>query len=120
MVTKHSMWWPRIIILSAAAAMLVMVSSVGSPLQPAVIFWFLLVCPGMAVTRLLRLKDGIVEITVAIALSIALDALVAEAMVLTAKWSPNWGLTVLAGLSVAGAVLQITTIRGNTALRGER
>jgi len=114
------MWWPRIIILSAIGTMLAVVSNVGSPLQPALVFWFVLVCPGMAVTRLLRIKDGVVEMTVAIALSIALDTIVAEAMVLTAKWSPDWGLLVLAGFSVAGAVLQIIAVRGAAASRGAR
>jgi hypothetical protein len=116
----HSIWWPAIIIFSAVVAMLVVVSNIGSPLQPAIVFWFLLVCPGMAVTRLLRIKDGVAEMTIAVALSIALDAIVAEAMVLTAKWSPNWGLAVLAGLSIAGAAVQIAAVRGNTAQRGLR
>ncbi len=122
-VSWRSIGWPLIIIFSAVAAMLVIVPNAESPLRPVLVFWFLLVCPGMAVIRLLRFKNGGMELTLAIASSIALDTIVAEAMVLTKHWSPDWGLVLLAVLSVAGAVLQIlqsTMTWGNTASPGIR
>jgi hypothetical protein len=71
----------------------------------------------MAFMRLLRIKDRIMELTVAIALSIALDTVVGETMVFARRWSPEWGLILLACLSVAGAVLQITTEKSDAASR---
>jgi hypothetical protein len=84
-----------------------MVSDIGPPIQAMVAFWFLLVCPGMSFVRLLQIEERLTELTVAIALSIALDTVVSETMVLTKRWSPEWGLFVLICMSVAGAALQI-------------
>jgi hypothetical protein len=85
----------------------VTVGSIGPPIQAMVAFWFLLICPGMAFVRLLQIGDRLTELIVAIALSIALDTTVSETMVLTKRWSPDWGLFVLICMSVAGAALQI-------------
>ena len=112
-VTKPSNWWPLIILVSTGAAVLVEVGDMASPLRPAIIFWFFLVCPGMALVRLLRIADRAAELTVAVALSATLDAIVAETMVLAGRWSPEWALILLATLSVVGAVLQIITIKGD-------
>ena len=87
-----------------------MVSDIGSPVRPLVAFWFLLICPGMAFVPLLRIKERLTEVTVAIALSIALDTIVAETMVLTKRWSPEWALFLLICMAVVGAVLQIATL----------
>jgi hypothetical protein len=57
--------------------------------------------------RLLHIKEHLTELTLAIALSVALDTIVAESMVLAGRWSPEWGLVALAGVSLVGAVLQI-------------
>jgi hypothetical protein len=83
-----------------------MVSDIGPPIQAMVAFWFLLVCPGMSFVRLLQIGDRLTELIVAIALSIALDTTVSETMVLTKRWSPEWGLFVLICMSAAGAALQ--------------
>jgi heme/copper-type cytochrome/quinol oxidase subunit 4 len=117
MVRKPSLWWSLIIILSAAGTTAIVVSGVGPPVRPVIVFWFLLICPGMALTRPLHLKNSAAELTVGIALSIALDTTVAEMMVLAGHWSPEWALVVLAGISVAGAALQITTAPSDTASR---
>ena len=87
-----------------------MVSDIGSPIQAMVAFWFLLICPGMAFVRLLRIEERLIEVTVAIALSIALDTIVSETMVLTKRWAPEWALFLLICMAVVGAVLQIATL----------
>jgi uncharacterized membrane protein len=87
-----------------------MVSDIGSPVRPLVAFWFLLICPGMAFVPLLRVKERLTEVTVAIALSIALDTIVSETMVLTKRWAPEWALFLLICMAVVGAVLQIATL----------
>ncbi len=70
-------------------------------------FWFLLVCPGMAFIRLLQLKKIYQEWTLAIALSIALDGLIASLLIYTHHWSVAAGLIILILLSAAGALLQV-------------
>jgi hypothetical protein len=99
--------WPAIIIVSSIAGGLAMAGDIGAPIRPLIAFWFLLICPGMAFIRLLHLQEWLTELTLAIALSLTVDTLVAEAMVLNHLWSPQGGLFGLICLSLAGAVLQL-------------
>ncbi|MFL5654295.1 MAG: hypothetical protein ACJ8CB_08975, partial [Ktedonobacteraceae bacterium] len=69
--------WPTILILSAIAAGLVTFVLPDIVVRPVVVFWFLFVCPGMVVIRFLRLKELVVEWTLALALSFSIDAIIA-------------------------------------------
>jgi hypothetical protein len=109
---RVSWFWPAVIVLSAAGAGLGMLLDVNSPLRVAVSFWFLLVCPGMAYVRLLRLRDRLIEFTLAIALSLALDTIVTECMLYAGTLWTYGALSVLGSLSVGGAVLQVLTSLG--------
>lgn len=104
-------WWPIVIIASAVGAGLALLSNVGLPIRAGVTFMFLLICPGMAFVRLLHFEERVTEWVLAIALSLALNTFVAEAMVYAKIWSPEGGFFVLIGLSVIGALLQIFTSR---------
>jgi uncharacterized membrane protein len=108
---RVSGFWPTLILISALAVGLLTMTSIASPLRPMLALWFLLVCPGMAFVRLLHLRDSLAEWTLAVALSFALDALVVEIMLYSGLWSPKWGLAVLIGLSMAGAILQIRDMK---------
>lgn len=108
---SRTIGWPIVIIASAAGAGLSMVSHLGLPIRPIITFWFLLVCPGMALIPLLHIEEHWIEFIAAIALSLALDALVSQAMLLARIWSPQWGLVALIGVSLGGAVLQISQSR---------
>jgi len=50
-------------------------------------------------------------VTLAVAASLALDALVAGVMLYCGAWSPQRGLAILIGLSAAGAALQLVVPR---------
>lgn len=99
--------WPAIIVLSALAVALVLFWDIQSPLRPAVALWFLLICPGMALVRLMRLGDPLTTVALAIALSLALDGIVAGVMIYAHLWAPAWGLALLIAVSCAGAALQL-------------
>ncbi len=103
----RSNWWPIIITVSAIAAGLAMISDTEASIRPVITFWFLLVCPGMAFVRLLHIEEYLTELTLAIALSIAINTIISEAMVLAKIWSPKGGLIVLILLSFTGVFLQI-------------
>jgi heme/copper-type cytochrome/quinol oxidase subunit 4 len=62
----------------------------------------------MAFVRLLRIEDYIIELTIAVALSLAIEALLSMIMIYTETWSPDLGLLVLIGLCVIGVILQLT------------
>lgn len=112
--TNFPWLWPAIIFFSAVAVAVVTFGNVAPPLRPFIAFWFLLVCPGMTFIRLLELKEGFAEWTLAIALSLALDAIVAGSMLYAGMWSPNRGLIILIGISLVGVVLQIVSAYGRT------
>jgi hypothetical protein len=101
--------WPTIIILSALAAGLVNFVFPDMALRPVIVFWFLFICPGMTLVRFLHLKEPVVEWTLAIALSFAIDAIVAAIQLYAGKWSPAVTLSILIGFSLVGAIVQLVT-----------
>lgn len=105
----RSIWWPVIIIASAIGAERALSSGSGAPVQPLLVSWFLLICPGMAFVRLLRIEGGATEVLLAIALSIAIDMIVAEILLYAEVWSAAWALSLLIGISLAGVALQMIT-----------
>ena len=99
--------WPAIIVLSAALIGVLVFLNVESPVRPVLAIWFLIVCPGMALVRLIGLQDRWTETTVAVALSMSLDIIVSLMLVYSGLWSPKLGLAILIGISVAGSALQM-------------
>jgi uncharacterized membrane protein len=99
--------WPAVLLLSTGAICALTFANVQSPLRGALALWFLLICPGLALVRLLRIGGILIEWMLTITVSIALDTGVATVMVYAGQWSPNRGLAVLAVITVAGAVLQL-------------
>lgn len=108
----RSVWlWPAIILASAAAVILFSLGDVATPIRAAVAFWFVLVCPGMALVRFLHIEDQVNEFILAVAVSTGIGATLATIMVLTRRWSPDWGLGILVYISVVGSILQLVTAR---------
>jgi hypothetical protein len=96
--------WTGIALASAALAGAFEVADLHSPLRVAVMLWFVLVCPGMAVVRLLRLHDPADEIALAVALSVALATAVAGIGLYSGLWAPGATLSVLIFITVGAAV----------------
>lgn len=104
----RSAWvWPIVIILSAGAAALFTYVLPGSAARSLVDMWFLFVCPGMAVVRLFRLNNAAAEWMLALALSFALDALVAGSLLYAHHWSPAVTLLILLDFSLLGVIAQV-------------
>lgn len=99
---------PVIIAISAVAVLVVTAADIAFPLRPWLTFWFFLVCPGMAFVGLLNLNDRLTELTLAIALSLALDTIIPAIMLYAEAWVPSLSLLALASLSILGAIFQIT------------
>jgi hypothetical protein len=107
MKLKHTTTWAVICLLSALLASLAMLLPLNAPWRPLLTFWFLLICPGMAVIPFFHFEDRLTELVLALAFSIVLDTIVALTMVMTGTWSPFWGLTLIISLSVLAAFLQL-------------
>ena len=102
--------WPVIIAFSAVAVLVITAADITFPLRPWLAFWFFLVCPGMAFVGLLNLDDRLTELTLAIALSLALDTIIPAIMLYAGAWVPSLSLVALAGLSIIGAIFQVTVL----------
>jgi hypothetical protein len=99
--------WPVIILLSAIAAGIVNFIAPDMAGRPLIVMWFLFVCPGMALVRFLCDDTPAVQWTLAIALSLTLDAIVAGVLLYAGKWSIGASLAVIMALSIVGAIAQL-------------
>lgn len=99
--------WPKLIVLSAFALVLVRIVPVAPPVHVGVSLWFLSVCPGMAFIRLLDLRNRVAELVLAIAASLTIDTIVNEIAVYTRTWSADLVLMVLISVALVGTALQI-------------
>ncbi len=106
--------WPVLIVSSALAAVAVSLLNAPPIVRAPLVAWFLLVCPGMAFVRLLRIQNGLALWTLAIALSFALSILVPTLMLYTNYWSPNGTLVILAAASMVGVLLDVVGLHSST------
>jgi hypothetical protein len=108
-MTRLAWLWPIVITLSLIAAVSAIVADLPQPLRAAIVLWFIFVCPDMAFVRLLRLKEAWIEWVLAVALSMAIDLLVAAFILYVGLWSPVWILVVIAILTLAGVLFQLAS-----------
>jgi hypothetical protein len=99
--------WPKLFLISAAATAALVYGGVHSGVRLPVVLWFLLVCPGTALVRLLDLEDLLAEITVGVAVSAALAIIVSGVMLYAGAWSPNATLAVLLGITIFATVVDM-------------
>jgi len=92
---------------SALAAVAAVLADVGAPVQPALVLWFVLVCPGMSFVGLIRAPSLSFALTLSISASCALAAVVAQAMLFAGVWDPLIGLIGLAEITVVGAATEL-------------
>jgi uncharacterized membrane protein len=99
-------WIQRAVIgVTIGAAVLL---ALGGPaaLRIPLLAAFVLLCPGLAWTPLLRTGDVGDTLAISVGLGIALAALVAQTMALAGWWSPGAGFLVLAAVTVVGLSMQ--------------
>jgi hypothetical protein len=71
---------------------------------------YLAIGPGLAITGLLRLDDVILDLSLALALSLVLETLLATGMILIGHWKPTQELAVVEVLTVLGAIVQVNQV----------
>ena len=92
---------------SAMLAVAAVLGDVGSPVQPVLVFWFVLVCPGLALAGLAHPTSVLFCLTFSITVSCALAAIVAQVMLYAGVWNPLTGLFVLAEITVVGCAIDL-------------
>lgn len=104
-------WVSSLVLIAAACAMAFMLlAHIVSPVRTILSLAFFLICPGLAFVQLLRIEDWIAELTLSIALSIALSTLVSEAMLYADAWSPVTAGLGFVGLTLLGSLIQLTRV----------
>ncbi len=96
----------RVVVLGAAAALLVLVPGVPAALRTAVAVAFFVLGPGLGWTFTLPLTGPIERGALAVALSLTLDVLVAEALLFVGLAGALPAAAVLAAIAVTGALVE--------------
>jgi hypothetical protein len=98
--------------LLVATVVLQTLTSVGSldAIRASVTLAFMAAAPGMALMGLLRLDDLLLELSLALALSLVLETIIAMALLLLRHWVPSHGLIVLEVVTAIGALAQANQV----------
>lgn len=97
-----------VLLACAGWAVLAAVMLTGpGPFRFTMVFAFALVCPGLAVVRLLPLRDFLERAVLSVALGLSLAALTAEATAIAHVLRPSAALVVLATICSAAAVVEL-------------
>ncbi|MHB0923436.1 MAG: hypothetical protein ACYC3H_05675 [Bellilinea sp.] len=105
---KRNRWlWAVVLISSSLLIGLMAFSNWESPVRVWIALWFLVICPGMALQRLMGLRLGIQGWSLAIAFSLALDTLVGIILLYSGNWSWELGLGILVSLTIVSAILDL-------------
>jgi hypothetical protein len=103
--TRWSRSWAVIVLASTVAVGLVSLIGGLEIVRAPITVWFIAICPGMAIVRLLRLDEPIADVMLALALSFALAGLIPAIFLYLGAWSPAWSLTTLVAIAATGLAL---------------
>lgn len=84
------------------------------------VFAFLFLGPGLAFARLLPADDIFARVTLSIALSLGIDAVVAMILLYMDAWSYQNILLIIVGITLLGSILQISHPREPETVQEER
>jgi hypothetical protein len=105
--------WLLVIAVWSAAAIGAAAGADGSGFTMLPLLWFLAACPGLPYALLLRLADPVQRWVLAIGLSVALDAVVAEVLLYAGWYTGLRTVVVLAVIACVGALIGRLSVRGD-------
>ena len=103
----HRLTWAVSCVTLSALAIVLVLFDANTVVRAPVVLTFLLLCPGLAIVRLIGISDVATEWSVAVALSFSLDGLVALIQAYTANWNPTGALLVLTGITLAAIAIDL-------------
>lgn len=106
-MTLNNWVYPLVILGSALVAMIAAAGLLPEPAQSLSIFWFLLMCPGLAYVPLFGFGPMILEFVIALGASFGLNTLVTLALVMAGAWSMQTALLIMLGITILGVCLQL-------------
>ena len=99
--------WPIVIFISVIGVIFCTFINPGTPAQGIVLLWFVTFCPGMSIVPLMKLNHFVIEVTLAVALGLSIDAIIVAIFLYSKYWSPPTMLWVLIVLSLIGSTVQL-------------
>jgi uncharacterized membrane protein len=104
--------WPALLLAWSAAVQVVYWLDLQFALRPLLTVAFLLICPGLALVRVIRVRDPWAELALAIALSIALATAVPAIMVyVDDDLNTDAALAALAGITAIAVVADLLRLQ---------
>lgn len=101
------MIWSAIIVASSGLLIVAVQTGGSSPVRTIITLWCFLVCPGMAYIQSLHIEYAPIRWTLAIALSISIDILVALAILYGGVWNYKLGMFVILIITWIGVGISI-------------
>ena len=102
--------WPCLIYCLLAISLLFVWQDSQSQLRPLLTLLFILLCPGMAFIRLLKIDSWYIELVLGVTMSIAIGQLVSMATLYLGNWSVELNMALLCLIAFVGATLQIQAV----------
>jgi hypothetical protein len=110
-VTRTLGLWPSVSLAACAlVTLLVAVDAAPAVRGPAVVAFVLLV-PGLALVRLLHLRDRLAEHGLANALGIGLAVIVPTTMMYAGAWSPRVAFAIIVGVALCATAVEVVRTR---------
>src|SRR5690242_7230686 len=91
--------------------MLIVALDVSPDVRAPVVIGFVLVCPGLAIVRLVGVRSATAQLGVGVAVSVALAILVPAALLYAHAWSPRAALAILVAITIAASTLEVALRR---------
>ena len=99
--------WPAATAAASALVAVLVALEATAAIRGPVVLLFVLLVPGLAIVRLLHLRDWLFELALAVALGIALAVVVPTTMLYAGAWSPPVSLALIIALALAAAVMEV-------------
>jgi hypothetical protein len=94
--------WPIVVGTSTLAVVVMVAAGLRFPLAPLLAAWFVFVCPGMPIVRLLRLGEPLSVWVFAIAVSLSIEAVVSVPLLMQSAWTVEGMTLVVATFTMTG------------------
>jgi hypothetical protein len=104
--------WPLSCAAFAGCASAAVFQGAVPGLRAVFVLPFLLVCPGMAVVRLLRLPDAAAQIALGLATSVAVAGGVSGILLYAHAWNPQHAFAIIVVLTLAATLADLARTAG--------
>jgi hypothetical protein len=111
MRTAAVLWRAALCVAIAGGAIACVAANWHSPVRVTLAVLTLLLVPGEGVALALAIRDPLIELTTAIAASLALGSIVSLVLLYVHSWSLGLCVGILCGIAVAGIVIGLINAR---------